>query len=79
MFGVWPSLPSFGDDVVLGPKPVYWWGTSDRDGDVWPWNAAPAGSVYLYMSGATPTLYIKDVAADASAGNDTDWGEITIT
>ena len=75
MFGHWPNQPIPGDDSVLGPKPQFWWGTEDRDGDAEPWAAAPAGSIYLYMNSTTPKLYIKDAVNDADA----DWGVITIT
>ena len=75
MFGHWPNAPIMGDDPVLGPKPVFWWGTDNRDGDASPWMDVPPGSIYLYMNSTTPTLYIKDAANDADA----DWGSIDIS
>ena len=75
MFGHWPNNPSFGDDVVLGPRPCWWQGNEDRDGDAAPWKDVPAGSIYMYMNGATPTVYIKDATNDADA----DWGTFDIS
>jgi hypothetical protein len=75
MFGNWPNTPNFGDDPVLGPIPVMWWGTEDRDGAADPWKLVPSGSIYLYMSTDTPKLYIKDAQNDADA----DWGTIDFT
>lgn len=75
MLGNWPNYPIHGDDPVLGPTPCHWWGDVDRDGDATPWMEVPAGSIYLYMNGASPTFYVKDATNDADA----DWGTLDIT
>ena len=70
-----PTFPLLGGDSIMGQNPVVWWGTDDRDGTASPWKDVGAGSMYLYMNSATPTLYIKDALNDANA----DWGTIDFT
>ncbi len=79
--GTWDTFPVMGEDSILGPKPVNWFGTADRDGDANPWDQVPPGSKYLYMNGDTPKLYIKDTETntDGSPGHDDDWGFFAFT
>jgi hypothetical protein len=74
------TFPILGGDQIMGPNPVVWWGTDDRDGDANPWDQVPWGSMYLYMDGATPILYIKDTDTNGDGtGADADWGFVTFT
>ena len=77
MWGTWANWPIPGDDPILGPTPQAWWGTDDRDGDATPWKEAPPGSTYLYITGGTPKLYIKD--DETTLGHDDDWGVVNFT
>ena len=74
------TFPQSGGDPIMGDKFSPWWGTDDRDGTASPWNEAPWGTIYLYMNGSTPKLYIKDADTNADGtGHNDDWGVIAFT
>ena len=68
-------FPNIASEQLMGGKPEVWFGTDTLDGTASPWKDVAPGSIYLYMSGATPKLWQKDALNDATA----DWGFLAFT